>query len=126
MIKEHNRKESKTYFRFALAGLICSELFTYIIFFAVNTRILENENYQLVGIMATSLNNAFPYMIFGILYFCIGYAFRGKERKSLEINLEEINDTEKWIYIAMIKKTIKLKNDDLKGIPDYFYPGGEK
>lgn len=126
MIKEQNKKEAKTYFRFALIGLFCSELFTYIIFFAVNTRVFEDENYRLIGMMALSLNNAFPYMVFGFLFYALGYAFRGKERKSLEINLDEINDTEKWIYIAMIKKSMKLENKDPKGIPDYFYPGGEK
>lgn len=126
MTKENNRKERFLFIKWGVCGLLCAELFLYIIFFAFNTRIYERNDYKIVGYIILTFYDVFPHMAVGILFYMIGFSFRGKERKSIEINLEELNDAEKATYIMLIRKSMKGGREDNKGIPEHFFPGGEE
>ena len=127
MIKQEETKQRKIFFLYGIGGLLASLLLTYIVFFTFSMRYKNNGPYT-IGFLISSLWDALPYMVTGIIFYSIGFAFRGMERKSFGINLKRLDDTEKWIYLGIIRKSMNAGPDFIngkeKGIPERFYPGG--
>jgi len=110
---------------YGVIGAIVTEFFIYMIFIVINVRFHIDSYYNTWALLAGSFNNALPVMTFGLLFYCAGFAFRGKERKALSVNLERMDNAEKAVYIAIMKKSMDPQKllEDNRGIPEKFLPG---
>ena len=124
MTKEYKRKELKIFFLYGIVGFLCALLFTWIIFFCFSMRFKFNGIFN-YGILISSFFEASPYLAIGLFFYCVGFCFRGRERKSFTIDLEEKDDNEKWILLGIITKSMKKGPSipENKGVPPRFYPG---
>lgn len=103
-------------FRWGLFGLTCTSLLVYLIFVAISIQYYTSVSYTVWAVLGSAFLLCFPNLITGILYYFTGFAFRGKERKSIKLFLEEKTDEEKMILLGIIWKSMDVK-------PQQFLPG---
>lgn len=131
MITDQEVKEQTILFwKWGVAGLLLVELLLYIIFFSINIRYYQDTSYNVIGTLVNTFFLAFPHMACGILFYAVGFAVRGAERKSVALNLSRMDEMQKWIALGIIKKSMingpKIIPEKPDKVPDEFYPGGKQ
>lgn len=96
-------------FRWGLFGLTCTSLLVYLIFVAISIQYYPGISYTIWAVLGSAFLLCFPNLITGILYYFTGFAFRGKERKSIKLFLEDKTDEEKMILLGIIWKSMDVK-----------------
>ena len=109
MTKERNRRDWIIFFKYGLLWLFFAHCMTMMICFVVSMEIEENGSYLLVGTLSESFQYSVPVMIIGTPFYCVGFAARGREKKSIAITLEEKDDEEKMILLGIIAKSMKKR-----------------
>jgi hypothetical protein len=122
MTKNNNKKDWILFFKYGLLWLVLAQALAVMICFVVAMDITEDGSHMLIGTLGKSFRYSIPVMIIGIPYYCVGFAARGHERKSISLNLEEKDNQEKSILIGVIAKSmekrpelISWKSIDMKG-----------
>lgn len=122
MTKQNNRKEWVLFFKYGLLWLFLAHCMGIMVCFVIAMEINVTGNYVLTGVLSKSFMYSIPVMVIGTVYYCVGFASRGHERKSISLSLDEKDDQEKSILIGLIAKSMKdrpallhYKSIDMKG-----------
>ena len=122
MTKENNKKEWILFFKYGLLWLFLAHFMAVMVCFVIAMQIDTSGNYIVSGVLNESIRYSIPVMVIGTLYYCIGFASRGHEKKSISLTLDEKDDQEKSILIGLIAKSMKnrpelisWKSIDMKG-----------
>ena len=107
--------------KYGLLWLLLVECLAFLICFIIAMDI-EDDGFLVSGTLNESFKRAIPVMIVGIPFYCVGFAARGHEKKSISLSLDEKDDQEKSILIGVIAKSmdkrpklLSWRSIDMKG-----------